>query len=130
MLKYPKQSSDEARSILAEICSEAGDSLSYTDAKDYLLELDDLLKDDFCFNCEGAEYRIICYIAMDEIYEEEIKRICLDCYDMNLPKFFTDNCINWDEVARICLQDGYGHTFSTYDGSELQADGYYIFRTG
>ncbi len=59
-----------------------------------------------------------------------IKTLSEDCYDLKLPKWLA---VNWEETAENCYQDGFGHTFSTYDGSESEyMIGnvlYYIFRT-
>ena len=86
---------------------------------------------DFTFDFGGNEYRIIHEDSIWGIYVEEIKNIVEGCYDLKLdklPKFIAVK-IDWEDTATNAYDDGYGHTFSRYDGSEEQAAGYYIFRT-
>ena len=88
-------------------------------------------EDDFTFDFDGNEYRIIHADSIWEIYVEEIKNIVESCYDLKLdelPEFIAVK-IDWEETAANAFNDGYGHTFSGYDGSEEEAAGYYIFRT-
>ena len=92
------------------------------------LESDD---DDFCFEYDGNEYRIIKDSEIWNIYVEEIKNLVNDCYDLkldNIPDFIAFS-IDWEETAKNAYADGYGHTFSGYDGSELNIGDYYVFRT-
>lgn len=87
--------------------------------------------DEFNFDFDGNEYRIISEDSIWDIYVEEIQQIVEDCYELNLdkiPDFIAVN-INWEKTAQNAFADGYGHTFSVYDGSEENAGGYYIFRT-
>lgn len=87
--------------------------------------------DDFTFDFDGNEYRIISEGSIWDIYVEEIQQIVEDCYELNLdkiPDFIAVN-IDWEKTAQNAFADGYGHTFSGYDGSEENAGGYYIFRT-
>lgn len=86
---------------------------------------------DFYIELDGEEYRFIHEDDIRKIYEEEIKTIVEDCYNLNLeeiPSFIAFE-IDWESTAENCLVDGYGHTFSGYDGSEVNTDNYYIFRT-
>lgn len=119
-----------AKAILSDICSDHGHDLDYYDAKEALETMGMTLSVDFNLDLDGAEYRIVSGMEIGEVYEDAIKEIVLDCYELNLPSFFDDSCINWDQVANNCLADGYGHTLSTYDGSESEIEGFYIFRTG
>ena len=88
-------------------------------------------EDDFSFELDGNEYRIISESEIWAIYVEEIKNIVNDCYDLKLGQVpaFIALSIDWEETAKNAYVDGYGHTFSSYDGSECEAGGYYIFRT-
>ena len=88
--------------------------------------------DDFTLDFDGNEYRIIAESDIWEIYVEEIKNTVEDCYSdcINLDKIpsFIVVSIDWEQTANNAYTDGYGHTFSGYDGSEEEAAGYYIFR--
>lgn len=87
-------------------------------------------ENDFHIEIDGNEYRVINANEIWDIYKEEIKQITEDCYDITMPSWLA---IDWEETAENCLVDGYGHTFSSYDGSELECEfgeeNYYIFRT-
>jgi hypothetical protein len=88
-------------------------------------------EDDFYFEYDGAEYRIILESSIWDIYVETIKDIVNDCYDIkldNIPDFVAWE-IDWEQTAKNAYVDGYGHTLSGYDGSELETINYYIFRT-
>jgi hypothetical protein len=86
---------------------------------------------DFNFEFDGNEYRIIEDDAIWNIYVDSIKDIVQDCYELNLDKIpsFIAVTIDWQQTAQNALTDGYGHTFSSYDGSEEEVNGWWIFRT-
>lgn len=89
--------------------------------------------DDFSFEFDGNEYRIIKDSSIWEIYRDEIQRIVEECYtDViqldKIPSFIAVS-IDWEQTAKNAYVDGYGHTFSGYDGSEEQAGEWWIFRT-
>ena len=93
--------------------------------------LDNLKKEvDFTQEIDGNEYRFIQGSHIWDIYKEEIEQITVGCYNMEVPSFLA---IDWEQTAQNCFVDGYGHTFSSHDGSEIETvilgDGYYIFRT-
>ena len=71
-------------------------------------------ENDFMAYIDDCEYRIIHQDVIWEAYVEEIKLIIETCYDINAPKWLS---IDWEQTAKNCFIDGYGHTFSTYDGS-------------
>lgn len=98
---------------------------------DAIEEIECNYSDDFTLDFDGNEYRIISADAIESIYESEIKMIVEDCYDLKLDDIpgFVSWSIDWQQTAKNCLADGYGHTFSTYDGSEIETDFHYIFRT-
>ena len=87
-------------------------------------------ENDFYTYINGAEYRFINKAVIWETYVETIKQMTEDCYDIKEPSWLV---IDWEETANNCFVDGYGHTFSSYDGSELECEfgeeNYYIFRT-
>lgn len=144
----PTEDSDEGRavSILQKIC----DSQSHTiptieegteqeEAESECAEFFDSIEevaehigeDDFWFEFDGNEYRLIGKSAIWDIYVDAIKDIVEDCYDLKLDKVpdFIAVSIDWGQTAQNAYVDGYGHTFSGYDGSEEESAGYYIFRT-
>lgn len=127
--------SDDVTSILAAII----DSQSHTcdvDSPDDIIEALESLRDcygesDFMLDFDGNEYRLIGENAIWGIYVDEIRNIVEDCYDLklnNIPDFVAWD-IDWEQTARNAYADGYGHTYSGYDGSELNTGKYFIFRT-
>jgi len=97
---------------------------------DELQELcDNIGCDDFHVRLDDAEYRFIKEDAIEDIFAEFIQELFDDCYNMDdMPNILVCH-IDWDGVVRDCMMDGYGHHFSSYDGSEYNAEEYYIFRT-
>lgn len=107
-------------------------SAHYSEFFDAIEELESKLgNDDFYFEYDGNEYRIISEYAIWDIYVEGIQSLVEDCYDLKLDNMpsFVEFSIDWEATARNCYADGYGHHFSGYDGSELEFCGYYVFRT-
>lgn len=93
----------------------------YESAKDY---------NDFTVETEEGEYRFVDEDAIERIHREEIESVVDDCYlsDKNIPKMIK-RYFDYDSFARDCrLSDGYGHHFSSYDGSEEQNGNYFMFR--
>lgn len=87
---------------------------------------------DFTVETEEGEYRFIEEDAIERIHREEIEELVDDCYlsDKNVPNI-VKNYFDYDSFARDCrLSDGYGHHFSSYDGSEEYEGTYYMFRVG
>lgn len=115
------------KNTLKTICKDHGINLTYSDAKEALNTLSFHEGEaDFYFELDGMEFRLIHEESIWEIYVDTIRDIVEDCYEMNVPNFVA---IDWEETAQNAYVDGYGHTFSSYDGSESLEDGYYIFRT-
>lgn len=85
---------------------------------------------DFWIEIDGQEFRVINDQVIWDIYVDEIKNITEECYDIKAPTWLA---IDWEETASNCFVDGYGHTFSCYDGSEFECqfdkENYFIFRT-
>ena len=98
--------------------------------RDFIDEFD-LSDSDQTIEFDGNEYRIIRESDIWDICVEEIKNIVNDCYDLKLDKLpgFIAVSIDWEETAQNAYADGYGHTFSGYDGSEIETKNHYIFRT-
>lgn len=99
-----------------------------------LEEINENISDDFTLDFDGCEYRIIADSAIWGIYKEEIKNIVEDCYSdvLNLDKVpgWISLEVDWEQTAKNAFVDGYGHTFASYDGEEIETDnGYWIFRT-
>lgn len=124
---------DELRSDYADIeANHEEQSAHYSELFDAIEELESKLgNDDFYFEYDGNEYRIIADSAIWDIYVEEIQSTVEDCYDLRLDNMpsFVEFSIDWEATAKNCYSDGYGHHFSGYDGSELEIGGYYVFRT-
>lgn len=119
--------------ILANIIEEnhSMDSLYSSDIINAIDEIDQNYGEDFTLDFDGAEYRIINNKSIWDIYVDTIKQIVEDCYKLNLDKIpsFISVSVDWEQTAHNAYVDGYGHTFSGYDGSELECGNYYIFRT-
>ena len=106
--------------------------------RDEVLEIIGKLKhlDDFYQDIDGNEYRFITDFAIWDIYVEEIQHITEDCYEIKAPAWLE---IDLEQTAKNCYIDGYGHTFSHYDGNEYEftirnTDGitqsdWWVFRT-
>jgi hypothetical protein len=109
------------------------DDLETDDIREALCSIDDNIGDDFALDFDGNEYRIIHDADIWDIYVEEIKNIVQDCYSdvLNMEKIpaFISVSIDWGATAHNTYVDGYGHTFASYDGNEIECKGYHIFRT-
>ena len=117
--------------IIRAIINEHNHYIDMDQAREAIKTLRDDLSDDFTFDFDGNEYRIISDDAIWDIYRDEIQNIVEECYDLKLndiPDFVAFE-IDWEETAQNASVDGYGHTFSSYDHSEIEAGGYWIFRT-
>lgn len=94
---------------------------AYKEQKDFVVELNE------------GEYRIIHDNAIDDIFDREIRELADECYDIegikkkmgNVGRYFT---FDYDSFVRDCRYDGYGHHFSSYDGSEESVGPWNIFR--
>ena len=101
-------------------------------------ELLDII-DENTLNLDGFDYlefneleiRVIPKDCIEQVYEDTIKDIVEDCYSLNLDSIpdFVAFEIDWAQTAENCMVDGYGHTFSGYDGSEYESTNFYYFRT-
>ena len=105
------------------------DSLDADEIEEALTTLEEN-EDDFTIDFDGNEYRLIKDSEIWGIYVEAIKDIVNDCYDLKLDKLpsFLAVEIDWEQTAKNCYVDGYGHTFASYDGDELESGEYWIFR--
>lgn len=118
----------QQRELVEAVINHTGDNYTYSEVK----ELDEVIEDkrshDFWFEFDGAEYRVIHEDCIWDIYKEGIQEITEDCYleGKELPNFVA---VDWEETAQNCMVDGYGHHFSSYDGSESEHEGWYVFRT-
>jgi hypothetical protein len=111
--------------VLKEIKVELSISHYESDELEELCE--HLGEDDFTIELDGAEYRFIDESAIDGIYEDAIRDLVEECYFACRSKEFPWWIeIDWAATAQNCM---HGHTFATYDGSEYNVDGYFIFRT-
>jgi len=118
-------------SILRAIMDEHNHNVDMDQAKEAIETLRHDLTDDFTFDFDGNEYRIISDDVIWSIYRDEIRNIVEDCYDLKLDSIpdFVAFSIDWEQTAKNAYLDGYGHTFSSYDHSEVEAAGYWVFRT-
>lgn len=134
-----------AAHVLAEIIDENHDIDDFiyehgaddTDNRDALQEFIDNFTntDDQTIEFDGNEYRIIRESDIWGIYRDEIENIVNDCYDLKLDEVpdFIALSIDWEQTAKNAYVDGYGHTFSGYDGSEIEVSidnslEFYVFR--
>ena len=107
----------------------------YSELFDAIEELADKLdfEDDFYFEYDGNEYRIIKDSEIWDIFVEEIKNLVEDYYSDvlkldDIPGFI-EFSIDWEQTAKNIYVDGYGPTFSSYDHSELEIKDFFVFRT-
>jgi hypothetical protein len=84
---------------------------------------------DFFIEIDGKEYRFISEDVIWDAYVSEIQSITLDCYNLKLPNWLA---VDWQKTAENCSVGGYGHTFASYDGDEIEyhfnGKLYHIFR--
>ena len=111
-------------SILAGIIKENHSIDDFDDAT-ILEALEDIAlnhSDDFTLDFDGNEYRIIQADSISDIYVQAIKDIVTECYDLKLDKLpdFIALSIDWEKTAQNAYVDGYGHTFASYDGNEIE----------
>lgn len=104
-------------------------------SKDEWFELIELLDNqiDFIFEIDGIDYRFIDENNIWDIYYDEQKELIEELYLPNINKQWWIE-IDWDKTIDNVFSDGYGHHFSSYDGSEEQikfnGSNYYIFKIG
>lgn len=91
-------------------------------------------ENDFNWEANGAEYRIICEDVIEEIHTKEVKDLTIDRHlnGLDLGKHWWI-AIDWEKTAETLRRtNGCGRHFSSYDGSEqeFRLDGvcYYVFR--
>ena len=103
----------------------------YDDVDEWELALEGAERgSDFTVELEGKEFRFIHENAIERIHREEIEELVNDCYlgEKGIPDVVR-MYFDYDSFARDCrISYGYGHHFASYDGEELEADGWYIFR--
>lgn len=84
---------------------------------------------DFIAEIDSEEYRFIHEDEIWDIYVEEIQNTVEECYTGKMEWWIA---IDWEKTAENCHQDGYGHTFASYDGEEhevtIDGDLYHAFR--
>ena len=115
------------KAILSEICQASSLDLTLSETKEALESLNTSLCNDFYFEVDGEEWRILEEDAIDDIWTDSLIEMVKDCYDLSeVPSFVT---IDWEQTAANCKVDGAGHHFSTYDGNEYTAANYFLFRT-
>lgn len=121
---------DDVLEILSCIIDNHNHRLEENELVEYYQLIEEKIEDDFYVDIDGNEYRIIADSAIWDIYVDEIKNIVEDCYDLKLEDIpaFVSWEIDWEQTAKNAYDDGYGHTFSSYDFSEYETNNYYIFR--
>jgi hypothetical protein len=121
--------------IIECIISEYSHSIDAESPEDVIEALDQIENEsngDFTLDFDGNEYRIIPDSDIKGVYRDEIKQLIDDCYPevkqaMNHSWISIE--IDWETTIKNAMQDGYGHTFSSYDGSEHETSTHWIFRT-
>jgi RNAse (barnase) inhibitor barstar len=121
------------RQILEFISKELELDINREDVREFEDQLNS--ENDFYIEIDGNEYRVINADTIWDIFVEEIQQTVEECYlgGTDLDKHWWIE-LDWEKTAQNCLDaDGYGHHFSSYDGSELEyefgEENYYIFRT-
>jgi hypothetical protein len=120
------------RAIAESVLLHTRAALEYSQVKELIEAIESPLYkndcNDFTVEFDGEEFRVIHDSAIWDIYKEGIKEITLDCYlrESTLPDFLA---VDWEETARNCYVDGYGHHFASYDGEETEHRNWWIFRT-
>lgn len=114
-----------------EVDAEDEDCSVKAELTETLENIESTTGDDFRVEHDGNEYRFIRQSAIWDIYVEEIKQLVNDCYDLKLDKLpdFIAVSIDWEQTAKNAFVDGYGHTFSGYDGNEVETENFHVFRT-
>ena len=116
------------RKVLEFIHEELELSVDRDEAKELVQQLE--FEEDFFQEIDGEEYRFIKDSVIWDVYVDEIQEVTRDCYCIKAPEWVA---IDWEKTAENCYVDGYGHHFSSYDGSEIEYDfddqSWWIFRT-
>jgi hypothetical protein len=81
---------------------------------------------DFSIDIDGEEYRVIHDDVIEGIWEESLRDLLEECYE--IPDFLA-NYIDYDAWVSDCKVDGMGHHFAGYDGEEHGVADWYMFRT-
>ncbi len=125
--------------LLEFMIKEEGCTLAFSEIKAYILDLEaeEDSENDFIFEFEGVEHRIISESEIDAIALEEIENSLKECYDISeaiesAPSFLQNYIdVDWASAAAHCLSsDGYGHHFNYWNGGEENIGNYYVFRLG
>ncbi|BAV81023.1 hypothetical protein [Vibrio phage RYC] len=120
----------EIASTIIAACATDLDDFSDFEFQSFLEKLWENLdiEDDFNVETPCGEFRIIDEDAIDQIWTDSLIDLIKDCHEglHDLPDFVE---IDWEKTAENCKVDGKGHHFSSYDGEEHSAQGFYIFRT-
>lgn len=116
------------REVLEFIHEELELSVDRDEARELVQQLE--FEEDFFQEIDGQEYRFIKDSVIWDVYVDEIQEVTRDCYGIKAPEWVA---IDWEKTAENCHVDGYGHHFSSYDGSEIEYDfddqSWWIFRT-
>jgi len=121
-----------AENILLEIANEYSIDISDDDMKAEYIDIIEsaMPSSEFIIELDGMMFRVIHEDSIREIYQDSQEELIKDCYFPTLQEIPWWLEIDWKTTVQNCLDsDGYGNYFSTYDGSELYTDGFYIFRT-
>lgn len=116
--------------LIRYMINQENPSLLYSEIKAYIIDLNNKIEseNDFFFEFDGVEHRIIHEDYIDEIWTESLIEQIKDCYDLSdIPSFVA---IDWEQTAENCKIDGLGHHFNYYNGSEDYIGNYYVFRLG
>lgn len=145
---------NEIKAIVNAILSHnAGDHV-YSDIKELIVNVNDSMSSDFLIEFDGREYRVICQDDVDQILKDELSSdeyvlgyaqawFLSDVMDIPveaIEKIQKADCsealgtiiANNPEMLSKYINsmvscDGYGHHFSSYDGSETEAGNYLVF---
>jgi len=117
------------RHIIAALVNHGDVTIASLSEYKALAELVDDGMEDQTIEWDGAEYRVIAEFAIWDIYVESMTELVKECYLGGVADIPSWLAIDWECTAENTLADGYGHHFSSYDGSESELNGFYVFRT-
>ena len=106
---------------------------TFSELKEIITKVKEIDENDDDFEIDGLWYqsgsrgvRIISSDSIERIWEDELEELIKDCYNLSeIPSFIE---IDWEATVNNCKQDGEGHHFSSWDGSQHETGNFYLFK--